>query len=130
MGLIGRDLGDEVDRYLLQQPFPGRGTPHRASRPTWKCESCKHPWPCDARRAHLLADFDTNMVGLSCYLGTFAASMLADLGDSATVWKRLYGWLRTEVRGVPIVPVTVDSLVAGDIDDAIPPGLGELFPDR
>ena len=35
----------------------------------------------------------------------------------------------TEVDGVPIVGVPVDSLVADDLDDALDPRLGELFTD-
>lgn len=76
-------------------------TAHEPMRPDWSCRGCGEPWPCQARRAELLAEF----AGCPTTLGLLMAGYLVDAagGDLANqaagrLYVRFLSWVRPAHR--------------------------------
>jgi hypothetical protein len=69
------------------------GTRHVWERPSWKCQGCGEPWPCQDRRTRFLADHAKNRRRLRTMLATWMPKAVQDLGlttEQAQV--RFIGW--------------------------------------
>ncbi len=68
---------------------------HLAVRPTWTCGGCPSAWPCDTRRAELLAEYAGAHVSLALYLATCFADASEDLpqAPAGELYGRFIGWV-------------------------------------
>ncbi|WFE37075.1 flavin reductase [Micromonospora sp. WMMD998] len=67
--------------------------PHVAGRPTWRCDACDRPWPCEAARRALLVEYCDDRAALAIYLATLLVEATGHLTDAAR-WDRFLGWIR------------------------------------
>lgn len=70
---------------------------HVAVRPGWQCPIDGEPWPCEARRAALLAEIMTDdraYTSLLMYLAAVMEDAINDLPhkSAADMWSRFLGW--------------------------------------
>ena len=90
---------------------PAGARTHLAARPIWLCRACGRPWPCDAARSSLLAEYARDRVALSIYLAQSLYEAADDLArlhpdqppDPAELFDRFVGWpaRRTPIRPDP-----------------------------
>jgi hypothetical protein len=70
-------------------------TQHVPAVPSWDCLSCRHPWPCDPRRAELIRAY----VGRTAALIVFqTANMIVAMTDLPNItcgymYARFLGWI-------------------------------------
>jgi hypothetical protein len=52
---------------------------HTGARPSWNCRSCGTPWPCEAAKADLSAEYQVSPSALRIYLSALLFDALNDL---------------------------------------------------
>jgi hypothetical protein len=52
---------------------------HTNARPSWDCRTCGQPWPCDAAKADLSAEYRVSPSALKIYLSALLFDALEDL---------------------------------------------------
>lgn len=76
---------------------------HAPDRPTWRCDTCRYPWPCPVMRAQLRDDYQGNRMALGAYIGGYLALAIGDLTAPAPqIYQQVVGWIRLR-------PATVDA---------------------
>jgi hypothetical protein len=71
---------------------------HIPQRPTWLCQGCLRPWPCEQAKQHLMAEYNDTPASLKIYLEDMAAWAAYDLlgsGTTAAVRERIVSWPST-----------------------------------
>ncbi|MGK5675253.1 hypothetical protein ACSNOB_20720 [Micromonospora sp. URMC 106] len=73
---------------------------HAPLAPTWACGTCGADWPCAAKRARLLAEFEVDPAMLSVYLASCLAAAARDLPpvSGVSLQDRFIGWLPRQPR--------------------------------
>jgi hypothetical protein len=73
---------------------------HAPLTPTWACGTCGADWPCAAKRARLLAEYEVDPAMLSVYLGSCLAAAAQDLPpvSGVSLQDRFIGWLPRQPR--------------------------------
>lgn len=67
---------------------------HRPVQPSWTCETCREPWPCEPRRTRFADDYVGRRHELRAVLALFMISALDDLIEPvAVVHSRFVGWV-------------------------------------
>jgi hypothetical protein len=76
---------------------------HVPVRPTWTCAGCSSAWPCDTRRAELLAEYDRAPVSLSLFLAACLVDAARDLpyASAGDLYGRFVGWMWQRRSAVP-----------------------------
>ncbi|MBB4752625.1 hypothetical protein [Actinoplanes lobatus] len=79
-------------------------TTHPPSRPSWRCENCGKPWPCEQRREELLAEFRRDRLALLLYLAAHLVDAVDDFQEHGTdvapdLYGRFMGWARRHPAG-------------------------------
>jgi hypothetical protein len=74
---------------------------HNPVRPSWTCGGCVAAWPCQTRRAELLAEYDGATTSLALYLGVCLVDAAGDLPHALAgeLYTRFLGWVRS---GAPL----------------------------
>ncbi|RQX12230.1 hypothetical protein DDE19_29130 [Micromonospora ureilytica] len=71
---------------------------HIPRRPEWTCRTCEQdtPWPCAPARVRLSEAYGRDRIGLSMYLGSLHAVVVAELPAVAAgeLFERFVGWAR------------------------------------
>jgi hypothetical protein len=69
--------------------------------PSWSCEDCSQPWPCDLKRESLLEEFDGARLALVLYMAGLFVEAAADLPDErvGSLHDRFLGWARKGLTG-------------------------------
>ncbi|MFC4148469.1 hypothetical protein ACFO0M_19625 [Micromonospora mangrovi] len=73
---------------------------HAPVTPEWSCGTCGDAWPCSAKRARLLVEYQVDLASLSVYLGSCLASASQDLRTApvSALQDRFIGWLPRSPR--------------------------------
>ena len=77
----------------MSEPFGG----HQPARPSWDCEACEKPWPCDPAREQLVASMGHG-TALTVYMYGFFQEANQQLPPPAPVnelYVRMLEWTRT-----------------------------------
>lgn len=68
---------------------------HTPDRPTWLCDTCRHPWPCAVIRAQLGEDYAGNRASLGAYMGGYLELAIADRPVlPSEIYQQVVGWIR------------------------------------
>ncbi|SCL55780.1 hypothetical protein GA0070606_2497 [Micromonospora citrea] len=75
---------------------------HTPSTPEWTCDTCGAEWPCAAKRARLLMEYQVDRAALSVYLGSCLAAATEDLppAPGTSLQDRFIGWLPRTPRSI------------------------------
>ncbi|MEV6815867.1 hypothetical protein [Micromonospora sp. NPDC051296] len=79
---------------------PSMAEAHAPSTPDWTCGTCGAEWPCEAKRASLLKEYQLDRATLAVYLGACLAAATLDLPAPAgrSLQERFMGWLPRQRR--------------------------------
>ena len=78
---------------------------HRPRRPSWDCEACDRPWPCDPAREYLASTLDDYLVPVYMVgqLELAAADLLPAV-SADELYERFVAWTRPAPLPLPEVP--------------------------
>ena len=67
---------------------------HLPDRPSWNCQTCEKPWPCDPARQQLSQEYDK--VGLAMYAWDRLSQAAEDIPAMAApeLFERFLAWTR------------------------------------
>jgi hypothetical protein len=88
---------------------------HIPARPTWRCTGCAEPWPCAAKRAHLVDEYIENPAELRMLMALRVADAAEDLRQfgAEQLWNRFLGWLPHPGQG-PIIRWVANPPLGGN----------------
>lgn len=98
-----------------------RKTEHFPIRPSWRCQWCAKPWPCENRRQQLLVDYANAPASLTLMMLDEMVRAMVDEDiarmTSGAVRRRFIGWIE-EARAVEaarrrIAPYLTDRMTQG-----------------
>lgn len=70
---------------------------HLPVRSTWDCDTCGRPWPCDAARERLAAEYRGRHTALTILMWQYFEDYArgAGPGPLGEAYERFIGWTRT-----------------------------------
>ncbi|GAB3808236.1 hypothetical protein GCM10027605_40270 [Micromonospora zhanjiangensis] len=93
------------------RPSQSRVPRHPPLRPSWRCRTCGHLWPCESAKADVIDELNGDMVAVAVFMAASMSEAMHDLmrltpddmPTPAEVWDRFLQWLdvarRLEVGG-------------------------------
>jgi hypothetical protein len=65
---------------------------HIEARPTWDCQVCEQPWPCEFAREQLGRDMQPTELRMHMWMRLEAAAEDRAGGDAPDLFRRFFAW--------------------------------------